>query len=336
MRILIADDDLVSRRLLEATLVRLGHSVIAVAEGPHAAEALLDPMGPRLAILDWMMPGADGLEVLRQVRQRADPYVYVILLTSRHRREDMVAGLAAGADDFLKKPFDTVELAARLRSGERVIALQERLRHEASHDQLTGLWNRRRILEHLDRELHRAARKPVPMGVLIADLDHFKQINDTHGHPVGDVVLQESAARLSMVMRAYDGCGRYGGEEFLIVLTDCSLDAALQVADRGRTEVGREPVRIKTLELSVTVSVGVAWSDTGEESATRLIQAADDALYQAKATGRNRVCRAPRPGEQMAPVVPFRGPASSTQPSSVPAVVSYAPGPRRRWVSADI
>jgi diguanylate cyclase (GGDEF)-like protein len=336
MKILIADDDLVSRRLLEATLERLGHSVVAVDEGPRAAAMLLDQAGPRLAILDWMMPGADGLEVLRQVRQRADPYVYVILLTSRHRREDMVAGLAAGADDFLKKPFDAVELAARLRSGERIIALQERLRHEASHDQLTGLWNRRRILEHLDRELDRAAREHVPIGVLIADIDHFKQINDTHGHPAGDVVLQESAARLASVMRIYDGCGRYGGEEFLVVLSNCSLDAAMQIADRGRVEVASEAVRIKTLELSVTLSIGVAWSETGEESATRLIQAADDALYQAKATGRNRVCRAPRPGEQPSAVVPFRDPSISTPPQSAPSVVSYAPGPRHGLASADL
>jgi len=335
MKILIADDDLVSRRLLEATLVRLGHTVIAVAEGPRAAETLLDRTGPRVAILDWMMPGADGLEVLRQVRQRGDPYVYVILLTSRNRREDMVAGLAAGADDFLKKPFDALELAARLRSGERIIELQERLRHEASHDQLTGLWNRRRILEHLDRELSRATRDAVPLGVMIADIDYFKQINDTHGHPVGDVVLQECAARLSRVMRTHDGCGRYGGEEFLIVLTDCSLEAAMQAADRGRVEVAREPVRIKTLELSVTLSVGVASTDTGERSATRLIQAADDALYQAKATGRNRVWRAPRPGEHVAAVVPFSKPSSPAPPSPAPAVVSYAPGPQHRFVLTD-
>ena len=331
MKILIADDDPVSRRLLEATLVRLGHSVAAFADGPHAAAALLEPDGPRLAILDWMMPGADGLEVCRQLRQRTNPYVYVILLTSRNRREDMVAGLAAGADDFLKKPFDTVELAARLRSGERVIALQERLRHEATHDQLTGLWNRRMILDHLDRQLARAAREHSSISVLIADLDHFKQINDTHGHPAGDTVLIEAASRLPSVLRVYDAMGRYGGEEFLIVLASCSLDVAMEIADRGRLAVSQEPVRVAGLELDITVSVGVAWSECGDDTATRLIQAADDALYQAKAAGRDRVSRAPRPGERFTPIVQIRDYALAPAPQ---AGLSYAPGPGERFRSS--
>jgi two-component system chemotaxis response regulator CheY len=330
MEILIAAAESVSWRLLEATLVRLGHSVAAFNDGPQALAALLEPDGPRLAILDWTMPGADGLEVCRQVRQRSDPYVYVILLTSPNRHEDMAAGLAAGADDFLKKPFDTVELAARLRSAERVIALQERLRHEATHDQLTGLWNRRMILDHLDRELSRAAREQTPLSVLIADLDHFKQVNDTHGHQAGDAVLIEAASRLPSVLRTYDAMGRYGGEEFLIVLANCTLDMAMQIANRGRLAVGQEPVRAAGLDLSITVSVGVAWSETGDDTAGRLIQAADDALYRAKAA-RNRVSRAPRPGEHVTPLVSISEYAVT---SGSQTRLPYAPGPGRRFTSS--
>ena len=204
MKILIADDDPVSRRLLEATLVRFGHEVVAVADGREAVDTLLGENGPRLAILDWMMPKADGLTVCRTMRARSVTYVYIILLTTRDRREDMMAALDAEADDFLTKPFDVVELGARIRSGGRVLKLQEDLNaaqmafhHEATHDRLTGLWNRGRILDQLGRELIRARREHRPLSVLIADIDHFKRINDTHGHQVGDEVLRQVAERSS-------------------------------------------------------------------------------------------------------------------------------------------
>ena len=197
MKILIADDEPVSRRLLEGTLKKLGHDVLAVEDGTQAVATLLEADGPRMAILDWMMPGCDGLAVCREVRKRAAPYTYVILLTSRDRRSDMVEALDAEVDDFLTKPFDAVELRARLRSGERVLPLQETLlraqemlRHEATHDRLTGLWNRARIIDQLGREARRAEREKARLAVLLADIDHFKQVNDTYGHGVGDVVLQ--------------------------------------------------------------------------------------------------------------------------------------------------
>jgi diguanylate cyclase (GGDEF)-like protein len=301
VRILIADDDPLSRRLLEATLVRSGHDVTVVGDGADAARMLLDPAGPRLAILDWMMPGADGLQVCRRVRQRPVPYVYLILLTSRDRREDMMEGLASGADDFLKKPFDNVELTARLRSGERVLDLQERLlktqealRHEASHDQLTGLWNRRMILSHLERMLGHSGRARQPIGVLLVDVDHFKQINDTFGHPAGDEVLRQVGANLQSVMRLYDAVGRYGGEEFLIVLFGCDHAQASSIAERARERMISSPVTIGTMKIDVTISVGMAWSAAGEESAEVLIQTADEGLYEAKGAGRNRVSETAR------------------------------------------
>jgi two-component system cell cycle response regulator len=295
MRILIADDDPISRRLLEGTLVRLGHDVVAVADGHAALMAVLAPGGPPLAILDWMMPNADGLEVCRRVRAEGAHYVYVILLTSRDRREDRMAGLDAGADDFLTKPLDAVELRARLRSGERVVTLQQRLldiqdalRHEATHDHLTGLWNRRMMLDHLDRERSRAGRNKRPLAVAIADLDHFKEINDRHGHAAGDAVLKCAAGRMRAVLRDYDAIGRYGGEEFLIVMPERTVPEAVGIVERARMAVGAEPIDAGDARVSISLSVGVAWSATATEDGAALIHAADQALYRAKAAGRNR------------------------------------------------
>jgi two-component system cell cycle response regulator len=296
MRILIADDDPVSRRLLEATLARLGHQVVSVADGTAATAALLSPDGPRLAVLDWMMPGADGLAVCRAVRHHQGPYVYIILLTSHNRREDLVAGLDAEADDFLTKPLDVVELRARLRSGERVIGLQEglleaqeALRRLAAHDDLTGLWNRRMILERLETELHRAERESTHVSVAMVDLDHFKAINDTYGHAAGDVVLRHAADRMRTILRDYDYLGRYGGEEFLMVVSRSEGATPTEVAERCRRAVAERPATIGDRRVAVTVSVGVASTRVVGYDELALIQAADAAMYQAKVEGRNRV-----------------------------------------------
>jgi diguanylate cyclase (GGDEF)-like protein len=296
MKMLIADDDLVSRRLLERTLVALGHEVVSVGDGLAAVTALLAPDGPRIAILDWMMPGATGLEVCRLVRKQAGPYVYILLLTARDRREDIVTGLDAGADDFLTKPFDALELRARLRPGKRVIDLEDGLirtkeayRELAIRDSLTGLWNRRMILDQLGSELHRAEREGKALGVAIADLDHFKRVNDTLGHAAGDAVLREVAERMRSAVRDCDSVGRYGGEEFLLVLPGCDGPAGLQVAERVRLRVARTPVQAGDEAVPITVSLGLAFSRRADVEPEALIQAADEALYRAKAAGRNRV-----------------------------------------------
>jgi two-component system cell cycle response regulator len=295
MKILIADDEPVSRRLLEGTLKKLGHDVLAVEDGTQAVATLLEPDGPRMAILDWMMPGCDGLAVCREVRKRAAPYTYIILLTSRDRRSDMVEALDAEVDDFLTKPYDAVELRARLRSGERVLSLQEtlllaqeKLHHEATHDRLTGLWNRARILDHLKREARRSEREKAVLAVLMADLDHFKQINDTHGHVTGDAVLHEAGNRMRAVLRDYESIGRYGGEEFLIVLSQADMAIGHQVAERVRSAVGGAPVVHGKTSIDVRVSVGLASTSVGFDP-TALVNAADSALYRAKQQGRNRV-----------------------------------------------
>ena len=295
MRVLIADDDRVSRRLLDGALVRLGHEVVGVEDGLAAIAAAQAPDAPQLMILDVMMPGADGLAVCRALRQRPGPYVYIILLTAHGRRDNLVAGLDAGADDFLTKPFDIVELRARLRSGERVLALQDgllraqgELRIEATHDRLTGLWNRGMILDQLDRELERAWREQRSLAVALADLDHFKIVNDEHGHIAGDRILYEAATRMRAALREYDLMGRYGGEEFLILLPGCDLATAHMVAERARVAVGAQAVMVDGHAIPMTVSIGVTCEVSRHEPALA-IQLADQALYRAKANGRNRV-----------------------------------------------
>jgi diguanylate cyclase (GGDEF)-like protein len=296
MRLLIADDDPVSSRLLEATLQRLGHEVVKVSNGSDALASLLADDGPRLAILDWMMPGLDGPTVCRRVRERPSPYVYLVLLTARGRHEDMIYGLDSGADDFLTKPLNPAELQARLSSGARIVesesrllAAQEALRAEATRDHLTGLWNRRMVFGQLGREVRRANHERRTLAVVMADLDHFKSINDSHGHTAGDAVLKEAAQRMRSALRDYDFIGRYGGEEFLILLPGCDVEAARDVAERVRVNVSSEPIAAGNATVTVTVSLGVACTEPGCETANGLIEAADAALYRAKASGRNRV-----------------------------------------------
>jgi two-component system, cell cycle response regulator len=298
VKVLIAEDDMVSRRLLEATLTRWGYAVVVTRDGAAAWEVLQGADAPPLAILDWMMPGMDGVEVCRKVRQRGqEPYIYLLLLTTKGRKENIIAGLDAGDDDYLTKPFNPHELQVRLRTGRRIVTLQaeliearEKLRIQATHDPLTGVWNRRAILEMLGNELARSRRDGLPVAVAIADLDYFKRINDTYGHVVGDMVLCEAVNRMRALLRPYDAIGRYGGEEFLIVLPSCTSQDAFRLAERLRVGISQEPVDIHGGTVDITSSLGVAASDAiALLDATALINAADAALYRAKAGGRNRV-----------------------------------------------
>lgn len=290
MEILIAEDDAVSRKTLESFLKKWGHEVAVVKDGEQAWRALISDRAPRLAILDWMMPGMDGIDLCRAVRQRgSDPYTYILLLTARSQKQDIVEGIEAGADDYLAKPFAPQELRVRIRAGIRVVELQEKLRDQATRDSLTGVWNRRGIFDLLRRELDRSSRKHVPVGVIMSDLDHFKAINDTYGHDAGDDVLRETAIRLTSALRTYDCVGRYGGEEFLIFAPDCDAQATFALAERMRLSIGRKPMAVSRADLSVSASFGAASFDgvTGED-AEMIIRAADKALYLAKQQGRNR------------------------------------------------
>jgi two-component system, cell cycle response regulator len=296
-RILIAEDDPLFRRIFLGWLQKWGYEVVAVDDGNKAWEALRQGDAPDLLVFDWMMPGIDGPELCRRIRiLERSPQPYILMVTSKDAKQDIVSGLEAGADDYLTKPFDVGELRARLGVGKRILSLQheliqahEDLRFQASHDSLTGLWNRCSTLNLLGRELQRSARSQAPTGILMIDIDHFKNINDVHGHLTGDLVLKEVAQRITEGVRPYDFVGRYGGEEFLVVLSSCGVDDLRTVGERIRSELASVPVCTETVKIDLTASIGGA-ATARPVSDLELLSAADDALYQAKRDGRNRVC----------------------------------------------
>jgi two-component system, cell cycle response regulator len=322
LKILIADDEALSRRLLEKTLERAGYEVIAVENGRAAFRQLCQSDGPRLALLDWVMPEIDGPGVCREVRrQQEDSYVYMVLLTSKEAKEDIVTGLESGADDYLTKPFNVDELKARLRTGERILHLEGRLvearemmRFKATHDALTSIWNRGVIMDLLGRELMRSQRECACTIVLLGDVDHFKSVNDTHGHLVGDEVLQEIARRLLLSIRSYDFVGRYGGEEFLLVLNNCKPQFAEARAEDIRRIVSSRPVQTLAGPLNITMSFGLLLSDVwGVRPVEELLHEVDAALYAAKAAGRNCVRVAKPPVEPDLPMVSMREPVQRSR-----------------------
>ncbi len=297
-KILIADDSPVSRRVLEAFLVKRDYEVISAGDGEEALLLLSREDAPRLAVLDWMMPRLDGISLCRKLREQSEDkhYVYVILLTARTERSDVLKGLDSGADDYITKPFDPAQLDARLRVGRRILDLQDKLiaardelRFRASHDTLTGVSNRAVILETLRREQSRQQREGGSFGIIMVDLDHFKSVNDTYGHLCGDAVLQETAKIMQASLRPYDVVGRYGGEEFLIVVPRSDAPSAQRVAERIRKAIAAKPILTPAGEIRVTASFGVAASsDASSIESQHLLQMADDALYRAKQNGRNR------------------------------------------------
>ena len=289
MKLLLADDDALNRTILSRLLQRWGYEVITARDGVESWNELERDDAPKLAIIDWLMPGLSGIELCHRIRtEKQQSYTYVLLVTSNCGREDLIAGLEAGADDYITKPCDPTELKLRLRAGRRILELQEALRAQALRDPLTRAWNRRGVLELLGCELTRIERQHRPMALVLCDIDHFKRINDTHGHQVGDEVLAEFADRLMRVTRSYDGVGRYGGEEFMILVPGCAPEDAPELGERLRAAVATEPIRHAGALIAVTASFGIAVSEGGVSQAS-LIHAADMALYRAKEGGRNRV-----------------------------------------------
>ena len=296
MRILIAEDEAVNRRLLEANLAAWGHATVTVDNGDDAWAAITHERHDiGVAILDLIMPGLSGLDICRRLRS-ADTrdYLYTILLTARSAKQDIVEGLEAGADDYIVKPFDPAELRLRINAGVRIVNLERALRKanldlsvQATTDALTATLNRMALLQRLDECLARARRERSSLAVLMIDIDHFKTINDTHGHAVGDHVLIELARRLRQSCRSYDVLGRYGGEEFVVVLPNCAAAEGRIVAEHMRKAIADVPFVTPEGELNVAISIGVASSSAHPEM-TPLLKAADDALYIAKRNGRNR------------------------------------------------
>jgi two-component system cell cycle response regulator len=304
--VLVAEDDPIFLRILQSWFQKWSYRVTAVKNGVDAWEALQQPTAPPMAVLDWMMPDMDGIEVCRKIRGREHgPYCYVLLLTAKDDREDVVAGLDAGADDYLTKPFDVDELRARVRAGKRILELQaalirahDTLQYESAHDALTALWNRGAIIGFLKNEIKRQQRSSQPLGVMMADVDHFKKVNDTYGHLVGDTVLKEVGRRLAEGVRTYDSVGRYGGEEFLVIVPGCKPADLAAGAERLRRSIAEAKFETSAGSLAVTLSIGIASGcDDGESprGSEQLLRAADTALYAAKAEGRNRVGVAPAP-----------------------------------------
>lgn len=295
-KILVAERSPLSQTVLHSMLSNWDFDVIVASDGVEACALLQAEAGPRLAILDSKLPGMDAVEICRRVRSmsRLD---YLMLLTEKSSFEELEAGMDAGADDYITRPFDWQELRARVQVGCRIVKLQERLvraREElydqATRDSLTGLWNRAAIIQTLDTELARASRVGSSLAIVMADIDHFKQVNDTYGHLAGDAVLREAAQRMSSILRKYDSIGRYGGEEFLIVIPGCQFDDSLAVAERLREAVSNEPYTLFDANCRTTASFGLAWNHFPDSTdANLLLRRADGALYSAKRHGRNRV-----------------------------------------------
>ncbi len=309
-RILIAEDDLVSRRMLQVFLAKWGYEVVVARDGREALQTLEAEGAPSLAILDWMMPGLEGPEVCQRVRHHPGRrYTYILLLTARTQKGDLLRGLESGADDYLTKPFDAQELRARLLVGRRILELQEslitvreELLFQATHDGLTGIANRAVALEAIARERALQARKGGTFGVVLLDLDHFKNINDSYGHLCGDAVLKEAARRIAGCVRPYDTVGRYGGEEFLVVVPFADGAGTLAMAERIRHTIGSEPFQSDAGPIRVTISCGVATSEKALDQ-NALLHLADVALYRAKERGRNR-CEAAISTDEPSPAPP--------------------------------
>jgi len=298
MKILVVDDDPLTLHMVVYRLRQWGHEVISCTDGESAWKVLADGMVPNVAILDWMMPGMNGPELCQKIRSKTDcPYVYIVLLTGKNNQEDLIAGLDSGADDYLTKPFHLGELEARLRAGKRIVDLQnelisarETLRIQAMQDSLTQILNHGAILDALLSEINRSHREYQSLSLIMADLDGFKKVNDSYGHVMGDKVLIEVARRMRNCLRSYDAIGRYGGEEFLVVMPNSEDSQALQLAERIRLAVSSEPFRLPQVDLTITVSQGiVTWMKPESVPIEQLIQAADRALYSVKNSGRNGV-----------------------------------------------
>ena len=327
LRILIAEDNPVTQRLLCNYLAKWNYEATCVSDGEEALEVLQKDDTLKLVILDWMMPKMDGLEVCREIRQLdRNSYVYIILFTAKDGDESLVEAMNAGADDYIVKSPSRHELRARLRAGERILALeekllsvQEQLRAEAMHDHLTGLLNHSAILDLLDREVNRARRTGSRLSVAMADLDYFKRVNDTHGHLSGDIVLSEAAIKISQSLRRYDVVGRYGGEEFLVVIPGCTQKAARLVCDRILQAVRAKPFALAQAIVPLTVSIGVATLDfkDSEVESESLLLAADLALYKAKCKGRNCVVVATSLQEPHDAVVEKRSFCGLTSPGNI-------------------
>jgi len=299
--ILIAEDNPVSRKLMEMTLRQAGYEVVSAKDGREALEVFKERFFP-IILTDLEMPEMDGLELCRAIRGNpTEGYVYIFLITARDSQKDIIVGLEAGADDYLTKPFNRSELIARLKTALRVLELEkslkdayEKIRLLSITDKLTGCYNRTYMDEYLAKEITRATRYHRPVSLVMADIDHFKRVNDTHGHQAGDLILKNFVLSIREGLRKdVDWIARYGGEEFLMVLPETGFESAMSSAERLRRIVSERLTSYDEKEIRITASFGVAGFDPSTKikniPCEAIIDQADKALYQAKDEGRNRV-----------------------------------------------
>lgn len=299
-RILFADDDPLEQKILSTVLEKNGHEMILAKDGRQAWD-LLQRENLRFLITDWSMPTMDGLELTRMIRAADLPgYIYIILLTARDQSNDIVTGLEAGADDYLKKPFAPQELLARIAVGERILHLEDRLKamlskleQQAMYDGLTNVMNRRAIYLFAQGQLERARRAGDPFSLIFLDLDNLKAINDQHGHLFGDVALKAVVRTLQTGSRPYDGVGRWAGDEFIIILPGVDAANALKIANRILQSVSGQRLPVADgAEMKITLSAGIVTLPkvtSSEHTLDALVDSADEALYRAKRGGRNQV-----------------------------------------------
>jgi len=299
--VLVVEDNPIARKYLERKLVIAGYSVISASNGADALRMFDDQFFP-IVLTDWMMPEMDGLDLCKAIRKKeTERYVFIVLLTARDRKEDIIEGLEAGADDYLTKPVNHAELVARLNSGMRILKLErylkeanEKIKELSVTDPLTGCFNRGYMNKKLVQELVRGKRYQRPLSLVFCDIDFFKQVNDTYGHQAGDEVLKQFTACIRKGIRMdLDWLTRYGGEEFLIVLPETSMMGAANVAERIRQEVRNTEIRWQDQVIPITSSFGVSSVDNSSTfmdiTPETLISQADKALYASKNNGRDRV-----------------------------------------------
>ena len=287
-KVLVVDDDPAMRRILSKILEADSYQVALATNGLEALEAMQGDF-PSFVITDWDMPLLDGAEFCRMVRSKeTSQYVYIVMLTGSPEGR-LVEGLEAGADDFITKPVKAAELLARMQAGARVLRLENRLRLLASHDPLTELLNRRSFFEFIETEWKRSSRIGYPLSCVMIDVDFFKSVNDSHGHPAGDAILKAISRKLAGCCRQTDCLCRYGGEEFCLLLPDTDEKAAVLWAERCRLAVAEGPFDAAETSIRVTISLGVAQRRDDTHNPERLLDLADRALLEAKRLGRNRV-----------------------------------------------
>jgi two-component system, cell cycle response regulator len=300
MKILVAEDEAVSRELLISLFTKWGYDVVPVSDGTEAWRLIQEQDDLRIAILDWTMPGKDGVTLCKLIRDKLKEggYIYIMIMTATDNNEEALACLEAGADDYIAKPFRTEDLFSRVRLGKRILDLERcmqdiylELKRMASFDDLTEVWNRRLVLEQLEKEWDRAIREGKALSVVLVDIDHFEQFKDNNGLAVGHRALIHLSRLLRETVRPYDGIGRYRGEAFLLFFPECDEREGYVITERLRKELERTPVREQNRPLKITASFGgtTFLPDHCHCNATHLLKVADDALYEAKRNGRNRV-----------------------------------------------